>query len=68
VSLCQRLTKATHTCNRALAKLLISGEWDQNFPSPYIITQARLERKLPFDDYVQLVCGPRQASLPSLTA
>ncbi|GFZ52218.1 hypothetical protein JCM24511_09991 [Saitozyma sp. JCM 24511] len=47
----------THTCARALAHLLETGSWDQEFPEAYMLTPQRLERKLPDGGYVRLITG-----------
>jgi hypothetical protein len=48
---------ATHTCARALAGLLETGSWDQDFPEAYMLTPQRLERQLPDGGYVRLITG-----------
>ncbi|WRT63934.1 uncharacterized protein IL334_000861 [Kwoniella shivajii] len=47
----------THTCGRALAKLILHETWDQQFPEAYIISKERLARKLPEGGHYQLVTG-----------
>jgi hypothetical protein len=58
----------THTCNRGLARFLASGNWDVDFPVPYILTEERMQRKMPNDDKLEHLMGMRKATLPGLTA
>ncbi|WWC90266.1 uncharacterized protein L201_005199 [Kwoniella dendrophila CBS 6074] len=47
----------THTCNRALARLIGSESWDQDFPEAYIISENRLKRKLVEGGHYRYVTG-----------
>ncbi|WWC58969.1 uncharacterized protein I303_101514 [Kwoniella dejecticola CBS 10117] len=47
----------TNTCNRALARMLATGEWDEDFPPAYRISDERLKRKLVDGGFYKVLTG-----------